>query len=80
MSRHSLTFYVLHHVAHVWPLWLAGFVTTGDPDGLWQVATPVSTAVVWAVAFLFFAAWLAERLDRPGTPSAESLLRWLCDP
>jgi uncharacterized membrane protein len=80
MSRHSLTLYVLHHVAHVWPLWIAGFVTTGDPDGLWQVATPVSTAVVWAVAFLFFAAWLAERLDRPGTPSAESLLRWLCDP
>jgi len=80
MSRHSLTLYVLHHVAHVWPLWIAGLVTTGDPDGLWQVATPVSTAVVWSAAFLFFAAWLSERLDRPGTPSAESLLRWLCDP
>lgn len=80
MSRHSLTLYILHHVAHVWPLWIAGFLTTGDPTGLWQVATPVSTAIAWAVAFLLFVAWLAERLDRPGTPSAESLLRWLCEP
>jgi len=80
MSRHSLTLYVLHHVAHVWPLWIAGFVISGDPDAFWQVATPASTALAWAVAFLFLVAWLAERLDRPGTPSAESLLRWLCEP
>ena len=80
MSRHSLTLYALHHVAHVWPLWLVGFVTVGDPDTLWQVATPVPTAIAWAVAFLCLAAWLAERMDRPGTPSAESLLRWLCEP
>ena len=80
MSRHSLTLYVLHHVAHVWPLWIAGFVMAGDPDALWQVATPVSTAILWALAFLCLAAWLAERMDRPGVPSAESLLRWLCEP
>jgi len=80
MSRHSLTLYVLHHVAHVWPLWLAGFVTTGQPDALWQVATPVPTAIAWAVAFLLLGAWLADRMDRPGVPSAESLLRWLCEP
>ena len=80
MSRHSLSLYVLHHVAHVWPLWLVGFVTTGEPTALWQVATPASTAIAWAAAFLFLAAWLSERMDRPGAPSAESLLRWLCDP
>jgi len=80
MSRHSLSLYVLHHVAHVWPLWLAGFVAAGEPDALWQVATPVPTALAWAVAFLLLAAWLAERMDRPGAPSAESLLRWLCEP
>jgi hypothetical protein len=80
MSRHSLTLYVLHHVAHVWPLWISGFVMAGDPDAFWQVATPVSTAILWALAFLCLAAWLAERMDRPGIPSAESLLRWLCEP
>ena len=80
MSRHSLSLYVLHHVAHVWPLWLVGFVTTGEPTALWQVATPASTAIAWAAAFLFLAAWLSERMDRPGAPSAESALRWLCDP
>lgn len=80
MSRHSLTLYILHHVAHVWPLWLVGFVAAGDPDAFWQVATPVPTAIALAVTFLCLAAWLAERMDRPGTPSAESLLRWLCEP
>jgi uncharacterized membrane protein len=80
MSRHSLTLYILHHVAHVWPLWLAGFITTGRPDALWQVATPVPIAIACAVAFLLLAAWLSERMDRAGVPSAESLLRWLCEP
>lgn len=80
MSRHSLSLYILHHVAHVWPLWLAGFVATGDADAYWQVAMPASAAIAWAVAFLCLAAWLAERMDRPGVPSAESLLRWLCEP
>jgi len=80
MSRHSLSLYVLHHVAHVWPLWLAGVVATGEPDALWQVATPVPTAIAFAVAFLLLGAWLAEQMDRPGAPSAESLLRWLCEP
>jgi len=79
MSRHSLTLYVLHHAAHVWPLWIAGFVTAGDPDALWQVATPASTAIAWAVAFLCLAAWLTEWMDREDAPSAESLLRWLCE-
>jgi len=80
MSRHSLSLYVLHHVAHVWPLWLAGFVATGDADAYWQVAMPASAALAWAVGFLCLAAWLAERMDRRGVPSAESLLRWLCEP
>jgi uncharacterized membrane protein len=80
MSRHSLSLYVLHHVAHVWPLWLVGFVARGDADAYWQVAMPASAAIAWAVAFLCLAAWLAERMDRPGVPSAESLLRWLCEP
>lgn len=80
MSRHSLSLYILHHVAHVWPLWLAGFVTTGDPTALWQVATPVSTAICWAAACLFLMAWLADRMGRPGGLSAESVLRWLCEP
>jgi len=80
MSRHSLSLYILHHVAHVWPLWLAGFVATGEPSAFWQVLMPASAAVAWAVAFLCLAAWLADRMDRPGVPSAESLLRWLCEP
>ena len=80
MSRHSLSLYIIHHVAHLWPLWLVGFVTTGDATALWQVAMPVSMAICWAVACLCAMAWLADRMDRPGSLSAESLLRWLCEP
>ena len=80
MSRHSLSLYILHHVAHIWPLWLVGLVMTGDPQAFWQVAMPASAAIAWGVAFMLLVAWLAERMDRPGTPSAESLLRWLCEP
>jgi biotin transporter BioY len=80
MSRHSLTLYILHHVAHVWPLWLVGFVATSDPDAYWQVAMPASAAIAFAVAFLLIVASLTEWMDRPGVPSAESLLRWLCEP
>ena len=80
MSRHSLSLYILHHVAHVWPLWLVGFVATGDPAAYWQVAMPASAAIAFAAAFLLIVASLAEWMDRPGVPSAESLLRWLCEP
>jgi uncharacterized membrane protein len=80
MSRHSLSLYVLHHVAHVWPLWVAGAVAAGETTALWQVAMPVGTAVAWATAFLVVAAWLARRMDGPGAPSLERLLRWLCEP
>lgn len=80
MSRHSLSLYIFHHVAHVWPLWLVGFVTTGDATALWQVAMPVSASLWWAVACLCVMAWLAYLMDRPGSLSAESLLRWLCEP
>jgi hypothetical protein len=80
MSRHSLSLYIIHHVAHLWPLWLVGFVTTGDATALWQVAMPVSMAICWAVACLCAMAWMADRMDRPGSLSMESLLRWLCEP
>lgn len=80
MSRHSLSLYVLHHMAHVWPLWFAGAVAAGEPTAFWQVAMPVGAAMAWAAAFLVVAAWLARRMDRPGAPSLERLLRWLCEP
>jgi uncharacterized membrane protein len=80
MSRHSLSLYLLHHVAHVWPLWAWGSLVSDDPTSFWQVAMPMPAAIGAAIAFLGVAAWVALRMDRPGVPSAEAALRWLCDP
>ena len=80
LSRHSLSLYLLHHVAHVWPLWAWGSLVSDDPTVFWQVAMPVPAAIGSAIAFLGVAAWLSLRMDLPGAPSAESALRWLCDP
>lgn len=79
LSRHSLSIYLLHHVVHIWPLWLVGLATTGDPTTLWQKVVPAIVAVGLAFVFLTAATVLFVRIDRSNTPTPESLLRWLCD-
>jgi uncharacterized membrane protein len=79
LSRHSLTLYLAHHALHVWPLWVVGMATTGDPTALWQVAMPVGWALALAAAFLGAAAVVCRWADRTGMPSAESAMRWICD-
>ena len=37
-SVYSLTLYVLHHVAHLWPLWICGTWMHGDSDYYWRKA------------------------------------------
>jgi uncharacterized membrane protein len=80
LSRHSLSIYLLHHVIHLWPLWIVGFIVNGEPTSLWQVAMPVWMAIALAAVFLPLATYVARRMDRPGAPSAEACLRWLCEP
>jgi len=79
LSRHALSIYLLHHVVHLWPLWLWSLATTGEPTALWQTALPPATALGLAIAFLLAAAALFRHVDRRGLPTAESLMRWLCD-
>ena len=78
-SQHSLSLYLLHHIAHLWPLWLYSALRGEATTGLWQQATSTELAVAWAVAFLFCAYGLLRWLDRVGGPTAESVLRWICD-
>ena len=79
LSRHALSIYLLHHAVHIWPLWAWGLATTGEPDSLWQVAMPVPWSLGLAAAFLLATLVLLKRLDRRRLPTAESLMRWLCD-
>ncbi len=79
LSRHSLSMYLLHHVVHLWPLWIFGLATTGEPTSLWQVAMPVAVAVSLSGIFLLAAVVLCREADRRQLPTAESLMRWVCD-
>jgi len=79
LSRHALSIYLLHHVVHVWPLWAAGLAAEGDATALWQRAMPVGAAIALATTFLVVSAVLFRWLDRHALPTAESLMRWLCD-
>jgi uncharacterized membrane protein len=79
MSRHSLSLYLLHHVVHLWPLWISGILAGTGPTSLWRKAMTVEVSLALAFAcfvacYLF--AWLAERYR---FPTAESVMRWLCD-
>lgn len=79
LSRRSLTLYVVHHIVHVWPLWIAGLATTDDVDSLWKRALPASWSFGLAIAFLLAAAALCRRAERLRMPSLERFMRWICD-
>jgi uncharacterized membrane protein len=78
-SRRSLTAYLLHHVVHLWPLWIYAVWQGQEPTYYWRQATDLPTALVLAAVFLglcdAFFAWL----DRRKYPACENLMRWLCD-
>jgi uncharacterized membrane protein len=78
-SQHSLSLYLLHHVAHLWPLWLYSTWRGEEPTSLWQQATSPAWAVACAGTFLVCAYGLLRWLDHVGGPTAESILRWVCD-
>ncbi len=75
----ALSIYVLHHLVHIWPLWIYGLVTGPEPTVHWQKALP--TAVSWPLAFVFLVLCygLLRWMERTGKPGMETLMRWLCD-
>lgn len=79
LSRHALSIYILHHAVHVWPLWAWGLATTGDPSALWQVAMPPWASLSLAVLFLAAVAVFCRWADTASLPTAESLMRWICE-
>ena len=78
-SRHSLSLYVLHHVVHVWPLWIWGAWTADDVTARWQMALPASAALGLAAAFLAAVYPLLRWMDATGRRGIEEWMRWLCD-
>lgn len=79
LSRHSLSIYLLHHVVHVWPMWLWATWQGKEATVYWQQALPMPAAVVAAACFLGLCVWLFPKIEQAGIPTAETALRWLCD-
>lgn len=79
ISRHSLSLYLLHHVVHIWPLWVYGLASTGEPTSHWQTLMPVPAAVCLAILFCVGSVPLFLLIDRRGWPTVETLMRWVAD-
>lgn len=79
LSRHSLSIYLLHHVVHVWPLWIWASWQGKEATAYWQEALPMPVAVAGVIGFLGLCVWLFPRIERAGVPTIETALRWLCD-
>ena len=79
VSKHSLSIYLLHHMIHLWPLWIYGFMTVGEPTAHWQKFVPVVFSTILA---LFFCALVVPAfliIDKYRVPTIESAMRWIGD-
>lgn len=79
-GRFSLTTYIMHHVAHVWPLYLLA-AWRGKRSSWSYYGEAVSTPVVLMLALLFVAGFYVVLvvLERRRKYSFEGFLRWLSE-
>ncbi|MCU0705135.1 MAG: DUF1624 domain-containing protein [Fimbriiglobus sp.] len=79
MSRHSLSLYLFHHVAHLWPLWVYGAVAADEPTAFWRQAMPLWVALALVPVCLVMGFVLCRGAERWKWPTVEGFMRWLCD-
>lgn len=78
-SRYSLTIYIVHHVVHLWPLWIYGFITDGEPTAYWMLAMPVGLALALGCGFIIGSFLILRAIGSRRAFGFEALLRWICD-
>jgi len=78
-SRYSFSIYVLHHLVHLWPLWIYGIMQGQEPTYYWKKAMPVSVSVPLAIIFLVGCFFLFRKLGPERRIGIEGWMRWLCD-
>lgn len=78
-SRYSLTIYLVHHAAHVWPLWIYGLWKTGEPSEYWGQALTAWPSFLLSLLFLICSDWILKKLEHYRIPTVENLMRWLCE-
>lgn len=78
-SKHSFTVYLLHHVTHLWPLWIYGMTQSDDPTTYWMKAMTLYSSLPLGIAFLIVCYFVLRWMDRREISGIESLMRWVCD-
>jgi uncharacterized membrane protein len=77
-SRHSFTVYLLHHVVHLWPLWIYGVSHGREATWFWRQAMSVELAVALACVFLVACYLLLRWMENSAINGIEGWMRWLC--
>lgn len=78
-SRYSFTIYILHHIVHLWPLWIYAAATGQDSTDLWMNVMPLTASIPLAVLFLLCTYGLVRVLGYERNYGIEACMRWLCD-
>ena len=74
-SKYSLSIYVLHHVVHLWPLWVYGAFAGSTPTEFWGKAMPVWATLPLVAVFLIASYFFFRWMDRTGSGGIEGWLR-----
>lgn len=75
ISKYSLTIYVLHHVLHLWPLWVYGLVMGPEVTAYWRQAFPWEVSLALCVPCFALMYAVVRWLDRTQRPSIETVMR-----
>lgn len=78
-SRYSLSIYVLHHIVHLWPLWIYGLTAQDDPTHFLGKAFPFAMSFTLAGLFIVCCYFLLHWIEKTRKPTIESFMRWICD-
>ena len=78
-GKYSLSRYLLHHVVHLWPLWIYGASMGEDPTQFWRNAISVWVAIPLSFLCLASCYWLLRWMERTERGGVESWMRHLCD-
>jgi hypothetical protein len=78
-SQYSLTIYLLHHMVHIWPLWIYGVLTGNDPTHFWMNAMPLTVSIPLALLFMVCCYCMLRWIGPDRNFGIESWMHWLCD-
>lgn len=77
-SQYSFTIYVVHHMVHLWPLWIYGYIMEHE-NYYWQEAMSLRWSMPLAVFFLVVCYFVLRRIGPDRRLGIEGWMRWLCD-